>query len=109
MEDEEVEVELDEGMPVENEEGDELGTLAGLLVEEDEEDAEFLLVATAAGERLVPFEAVLGVGDGKLVLDVRKEDLPRFPQVQGEGPTDAEMELAYAVYDKGSGDDSDEG
>ena len=88
-------------MPVATEDGASLGTLSALLVAEEEDEAEFLLVAHAGAERLVPFEAVLGVGDGSLVLDVPSpEILAKFPLIRAQAdPTDDEMELAYQVYD----------
>lgn len=108
-EDEE-EVALDEGMPVTNPDGADLGTLGALLVEEEEDEAEFIILRTGDGvERLVPFEAVLGVGDGSLVLDVPAENVTRFPAVrEGAEPTSAEMELAYRVFDEGASDDDEE-
>lgn len=99
--DAEEEVDLREGMPVSNEEGEELGTLAALLVEEDDEEAEFFLLRSGNDERLIPFEAVLGVGDGSLVIDVTRDVLARYPVVKpGGDPTDADIERAYDVYDE---------
>jgi hypothetical protein len=99
--DEDEEVELKEGMPVENEAGEALGKLGGLLVAEDEEEAEFLVLAADGAERLIPFEAVLGVGDGNLVLDTPRAALVKYPKMKGGAdPTEAEMELAYTVYDE---------
>lgn len=104
----EEDVALDEGMPVTNSEGEELGTLGGLLIEEEEDEAEFLLLRTGEAERLVPFEAILGVGDGNLVLDIPLENVARFPLVrEGTDPTSAEMEQAYRVFDEGASDDED--
>lgn len=102
MDQEGEEVDLREGMPVATEEGASLGTLAALLVAEEEEEAEFLLIEHDGAERLVPFEAVLGVGDGNLVLDVPSPAiLAEFPRIRSQAdPTDAEMELAYQVYDE---------
>lgn len=111
MDAEEEEVALDEGMPVKNEEGEDLGTLGVLLIDEGDEDEnpEFLLLRVGAVDRLVPFEAVLGVGDGNLVLDVPVENVPRFPALQeGADPTPDEMELAYKIYDEGSTASDDE-
>ena len=106
---EEGEVALDEGMPVTNPGGDDLGTLGALLIEEEEEEAEFIVLRTGDVERLVPFEAVLGVGDGNLVLDVPLENVTRFPVIrEGAEPTSAEMELAYRVFDEGASDDDEE-
>lgn len=103
------EVELDEGMPVTNAEGEDLGTLGALLIEEDEEEAEFILLRTGDVERLVPFEAVLGVGDGSLVLDVPLENVTRFPVMrEGAEPTSAEMEQAYRVFDEGASDNDED-
>ena len=108
------EVDLREGMPVATEEGASLGTLSALLVAEEEEEAEFILIAHQGAERLVPFEAVLGVGDGNLVLDVpTPEILGKFPRIRDQAdPTDDEMELAYKVYDENAAyadeDDADE-
>lgn len=100
MEDQE-EVDLREGMPVASEDGDELGTLAALLVEEDDEEAEFFLLKNGNDERLIPFEAVLGVGDGALVVDVTPAVLPRYPPIKsGAEPTDDDVERAYDVYDE---------
>jgi len=102
------EVALDEGMPVTNPEGEDLGTLGALLIEEEEEEAEFIILRTGDQERLVPFEAVLGVGDGSLVLDVPAANVERFPVLrEGAEPTSAEMELAYKVFDEGASDDED--
>lgn len=99
MDDEEVD--LREGMKVANEDGEELGVLAALLVEDEEEDAEFLLLRTETDERLIPFEAVLGVGDGALILDVARDVLAQYPSVKaGSEPTDADVERAYDVYDE---------
>lgn len=99
--DDEEEVDLREGMQVANEEGDELGTLAALLVEEDDEEAEFFLLKTGNDERLIPFDAVLGVGDGALVIDVTRDVLERYPVIKnGAEPTDADVERAYDVYDE---------
>lgn len=95
------EVELREGMPVSNEAGDKLGILAALLIAEDEEEAEFLILKSGDQERLVPFEAVLGVGDGELVLDVPADVVAKYPEIRAnEEPTDEQMELAYQVYDE---------
>lgn len=95
------EVELREGMPVANEAGDKLGVLAALLIAEDEEEAEFLILKAGESERLVPFEAVLGVGDGELVLDVPTGVVGQYPAVSAnEEPTDEQMELSYKVYDE---------
>lgn len=99
--DDEEEVDLREGMKVASEDGDELGTLAALLVEEDDEEAEFFLVKAGADERLIPFDAVLGVGDGALVIDVTPDVLARYPAVKpGSEPSDADVERAYDVYDE---------
>lgn len=112
MEVEGEEVDLREGMPVATEEGASLGKLAALLVAEEEDEAEFLIVEHDGAERLVPFEAVLGVGDGSLVLDVpTPEILAKFPRIRSQAdPTDDEMELAYQVYDEHAAyaDDADE-
>lgn len=109
MADEAEEVYLREGMPVSNEAGEALGSLAALLVAEDEEEAEFLLVANDGTDRLVPFEAVLGVGDDQLILDVPHKALGEFPVIRsGVEPTDDEMELAYHVYDEHAQYESDE-
>jgi sporulation protein YlmC with PRC-barrel domain len=112
MEEEGEEVDLREGMPVATEEGASLGKLSALLVAEEEEEAEFLLIEHNGAERLVPFEAVLGVGDGNLVLDVpTPEILAKFPRIRDQAdPTDDEMELAYQVYDENAlyGDDDAE-
>lgn len=100
-------------MPVATEEGAPLGKLSALLVAEEEEEAEFLLVEHDGAERLVPFEAVLGVGDGALVLDVPTPDiLAKFPRIRDQAePTDDEMELAYQVYDENAvyGDEGEDG
>lgn len=109
MQEEEDEVALDEGMPVKNQEGQDLGTLGALLVEEEEDQAEFLILRTGDVERLLPFEAVLGVGDGTLVLDVPAQNVTRFPIVrEGTDPTSAEMELAYRVFDEGASDNDED-
>lgn len=112
MEPEGDEVDLHEGMPVATEEGVVLGKLAALLVGEEEEEAEFLLVEQAGAERLIPFEAVLGVGDGNLVLDVPSADVfAKFPKIRPQAePTEDEMEMAYDVYDEHAtyGDDEEE-
>lgn len=101
MDEEGEEVDLREGMPISNEDGAALGTLAALLIADDEEEAEFLLVRAGTDDRLVPFEAVLGVGDGALVLDVPTDALPLFPSIKAQSdPTDAEIERAYQVYDE---------
>lgn len=101
MEDDGEEIDLKEGMQVASEDGRELGTLAALLVEEEEDEAEFLLLKTGNGERLVPFDAVIGVGDGALVLDVTAEVLERYPRVDpGTEPSDDDIERAYEVYDE---------
>lgn len=101
MDDEEEEVDLREGMPIADEEGAPLGTLAALLVEDDEEEAEFFLIKTGADERLVPFDAVLGVADGALVVDVTTDVLDRYPLVKpGSEPSDGDIERAYDVYDE---------
>lgn len=102
MAEEAEEVDLHEGMPVATEEGANLGKLSALLVAEDEEEAEFLIIENGGKEHLVPFEAVLGVGDGSLVLDVPgAEVLAKFPSIRpNSDPTEDEMELAYQVYDE---------
>lgn len=98
---EDEEVDLREGMPVTNEAGETLGSLAALLVAEDEEEAEFLLLKTGTEDRLIPFEAVLGVGDGDLILDVPLAALVQFPAIKpDEEPTEAQMEKAYDVFDE---------
>ncbi|MFA5862059.1 MAG: PRC-barrel domain-containing protein [Candidatus Thermoplasmatota archaeon] len=99
----EEEVSLSEGMPIENEEGIALGKLSALLVEEDAEEAEFFLLESQGVERLLPFEAILGVGDGMLIVDVPAANVQRFPPMRPEiEPTEAEMELAYEVFDEGA-------
>ncbi|HVM44940.1 MAG TPA: PRC-barrel domain-containing protein [Candidatus Thermoplasmatota archaeon] len=99
--DDEEEVDLREGMQVANEDGEALGTLAALLVEEEEDEAEFFLLKSDTGERLIPFDAVLGVGDGALVVDVTRAVLERYPLVQpGQEPSDEDVERAYDVYDE---------
>ena len=112
MDEEGEEVDLHEGMPVATEEGADLGKLAALLVAEDEEEAEFIVIAHGGKEHLVPFEAVLGVGDGNLVLDVPSPQvLAKFPAIRPNAdPSDAEMELAYQVYDEHAayGEDEEE-
>jgi sporulation protein YlmC with PRC-barrel domain len=103
VDDDENEVELHEGMQVSNEDGEELGTLSALLVEDDEEDAEFFLLKAGATEHLVPFDAVLGIGDGALVVDVTKDVLARYPVVTpGTEPSEADIEKAYDVFDETS-------
>lgn len=98
---EEEEVELNEGMPVRNEEGEELGSLSGMLIAEDEEEAEFVLVTLGTADRLVPYEAVVGVADGALLLDVPAKAMELFPAMRAEmEPTDDEIDLAYQVYDE---------
>lgn len=95
------EVDLKEGMGVSNEDGDELGTLSALLIEEDEDEAEFLLLKTPKGERLVPFNAVVGVGDDSLILDVPMEVLDRYPLVAAGGePTDDDIDRAHEIYEE---------
>lgn len=110
-EDDGEEVALEEGMPVENGEGVKLGELGALLVEEEEDEAEFIILRAGGVDRLVPFEAVLGVGDGALVVDIPAANLARFPPVRPNiEPTDAELQLAYEVFDSGaseSDEDSD--
>lgn len=108
MDDEEVQ--LAEGMPVENADGEKLGTLGALLIEEGEEDAEFLVLRAGDADRLVPFEAVMGVGDGALVLDVPAAALARFPEVRADAdPTEDEMQRAYEVFDEGAaGEDAED-
>jgi len=102
------EVPLSEGMPVENEDGIALGRLSALLVEEDEEQAEFFLLDAKGTERLVPFEAILGVGDGVLIVDIPAENVDRFPKLAKDAePTDDEMQLAYDVFDSGASDSDD--
>ncbi|HUR69613.1 MAG TPA: PRC-barrel domain-containing protein [Candidatus Thermoplasmatota archaeon] len=99
--DDEEQVELHEGMKVSNEDGEELGVLSALLVEDDDEDAEFFLLKTAKAERLVPFEAVLGVGDGALIVDATAASVELYPAIKpGSEPTDADLERAYDVYDE---------
>lgn len=109
MDEEDDEVALSEGMPIKNEAGEDLGTLGALLVAEEEDQAEFLILRRGATERLVPFEAVLGVGDGELLLDVPVANVDRFPALRkDEDPTEAEMELAYQVYDEGAATEADD-
>lgn len=99
MDDEEIE--LQEGMPVANEAGDSLGKLSALLIPNEEEEAEFLLLDAQGRERLVPFEAVLGVGDGNLILDVPTAALERYPVIaEGAEPSNTDAETAYRVYDE---------
>ena len=98
-------VDLHEGMPVTNEDGEALGKLSALLIPEaedgEEEEAEFLIVKAGADERLVPFEAVLGVGDGELILDATLDVMPRYPKVSSnEDPSDEACEKAYEVYEE---------
>ena len=109
MENEAEEVDLREGMPVSNEAGDKLGTLAALLVAEDEEEAEFLLLRVGTDDRLVPFDAVLGVGDGDLIVDVPRDAVGKYPRIKTDvEPTEAEMASAYDVYDDTAEYESDE-
>ena len=99
------EVPLAEGMPAANPDGESLGKLSALLIEEGEEQAEFLLLQSAGADRLVPFDAVLGVDEGTLLLDVPAANLARFPKLKPDAePTADEMQLAYDVYDEGAGD-----
>jgi hypothetical protein len=111
--DEEEGAALAEGMPVRSEDGVPLGRLAALLIEEDEEEAEFFVLEAGGVERLVPYEAILGVDDGALVVDVPVENVGRFPPVKPDAePSDEEMQLAYEVFDEGAagrdGEDADE-
>lgn len=107
--DDEEDVELREGMQVNSEDGQSLGTLASLLVDEEEEQPEFLLVKAAGVDRLIPMEAVLGVGDGALVLDVPATAMGEFPRLADEaGPTSDEIELAYRVYEEHAQYEADE-
>lgn len=102
-------VPLSEGMPVVNGRGEKLGVLAALLVEEEDEDAEFLLLGAGGKERLVPFEAILGVEDGSLVLDVPAASVGLFPALAPEAePTQAQMDLSYEVFDEGASEDEEE-
>ena len=106
--DAEEEVELSEGMPVATEDGEPLGKLAGLLVGEEDEEAEFLLLTHNGADRLVPFDAVLGVGDGNLILDVPLVALDKFPKMRADAePTDDEIELAYRVYEENAAYEED--
>jgi hypothetical protein len=106
---EEEDVDLREGMPVTNEAGESLGTLAALLVADDEEEAEFLLLKAGSADRLVPFEAVLGVGDGDLILDVPLAAVEKFPAIKTDAePTEAEMDRAYDVFDENAEYEPDE-
>lgn len=91
-------LDIEEGMPVQSEDGDDLGTLASVLVDDETEEVAFFTLATPEGEALVPFEAVLGIEEGRLVLDATPdqiEDLPRV--VPHRDPTDAEIDLAYRI------------
>jgi hypothetical protein len=111
MDDEEEmeDVPLEEGMPVENADGEKLGELGALLVEEDEDEAEFLVLRAAGADRLVPFAAVLGVGDGSLVLDVPADNVAKFPRLAPDAePTEAQMDAAYEVFDSGASEAPDE-
>lgn len=113
--DDEEEVALDEGMPVTNEDGESLGTLTAVLIPEGEEDMDdeddserFLLVHAGGADRLVPFESVLGVGDGNLVIDVPAANIGKFPALAAEAnPTPAQMEQSYRVFDEGATDPDD--
>lgn len=108
MSDEE-EVELSEGMPINSEDGQSLGKLASLLVAEDDDEAEFLIVNAGGADRLVPMDAVLGVDDGALVLDVPTDAMAKFPRIRQDAePTDAEIELAYRVYEENAQYEPDE-
>ena len=104
IEESDADVELKEGMPVTSEDGQSLGRLASMLVAEgddEDEEAEFLLVESAGQDRLVPMEAVLGVGDGALILDVPATAMGKFPHIRADAdPTDDEIEMAYRVYDE---------
>lgn len=98
--DDDEEIDLHEGMPVSNEDGQKLGTLGALLIPEDEEEAEFLILKASEQDRLVPFEAVLGVGDGSLILDAPGDAIEQYPVIApGQDPTDDDVERAYEVYD----------
>lgn len=100
MEDDDVEVDLHEGMPIQTEEGEELGTLAALLIPEEEEEAEFLLLRGAGGDFLVPFEAIVGVGDGAIIMGLPKDAIAKFPRLApDQEPTEAQVEAAYDLYD----------
>lgn len=100
MSDDDVEVDLHEGMPIQTEEGDDLGTLAALLIPEEEEEAEFLLLRRASGDYLVPFEAIAGVGDGAIIMDLPADVIERFPRLApDQEPTEQQVEAAYDLYD----------
>jgi hypothetical protein len=104
MEDDE-EVALAEGMPAASPDGEPLGKLSALLIEEEEEDAEFLLLQAGDADRLIPFEAVLGVDEGTLILNVPAANVARFPKLRPDAePTAEEMQLAYDVFDEGAAD-----
>jgi sporulation protein YlmC with PRC-barrel domain len=97
----EEQVELKEGMQVSNEDGEELGILSALLVEDDNEDAEFFLLKAGAKEHLIPFDAVLGIGDGALVVDITSEVLGQYPvMAPGSEPSNADIDKAYDVYEE---------
>lgn len=108
---EEEEIPLQEGMPVVNPDGEELGQLGALLVEEDADEAEFLILKAGGFDRLLPFDAVLGVGDGSLVLDVPGESVALYPALRAEeDPTEAQMQASYDVFEEHAGayDDEDD-
>lgn len=100
---------LAEGMPVINPNGEALGKLAALLLEEGEEEAEFMLIESGGVERLVPYEAVMGIDEGELVIAVPAQNVARFPKIgPDQDPTEDLMQQAYDVFDEGAADFEDE-
>lgn len=103
------EIALDEGMPVDSGDGDELGTLVSVLVDEETDEAGFLIVGAGGRQKLVPFEAVMDVEEGRLVVDVEPDEFDRLPTASAErDPTEAEMALAYRVLGMTGEDDEDD-
>ena len=89
---------LNAGMPVVGADGTGLGTLQSVLVDEETEEAGFIVVNAKDVDRLVPFEAVLDVEDGNVILDIPADTLHQLPEMKDDrDPTDAEIELAYRL------------
>ncbi len=111
MSDESVEgdLALDAGMPVSSVDGETLGKLASVLIDEETEEPGFVTVTGEDGERLVPIEAVMDVEEGTLVLDVEPEDFARLPKARSDrDPTEAEVDLAYRVLGFTADENDDE-
>jgi sporulation protein YlmC with PRC-barrel domain len=91
---EEREFRIQAGMDVIDPNGDRLGSVDSIVIEDETGLGRFVTV----DRRLLPVETIENVEGNRLKVDVTRDRLPRFPEHrQGETPSPDDMRKAYDV------------